>query len=81
LKGHSAPVEDDSSGSDARQRWIATHVDGATPHWLERDDTSFLSQSLSTPCVLLLEGAQGIYIEDVAGRRFMDFHGDSVDYI
>jgi 4-aminobutyrate aminotransferase len=41
----------------------------------------FLHQSLSTPCVLTIAKAEGIWIEDVAGRRYMDFHGNSVHHI
>jgi len=30
---------------------------------------------VSTPCLNAIRRAEGIWIEDVAGRRYMDFHG------
>jgi 4-aminobutyrate aminotransferase len=48
---------------------------------LKRDSGAFLHQSLSSPCVSTIAKAEGIWIEDTAGRRFMDFHGNSVHHI
>ncbi|MGB3314559.1 MAG: aspartate aminotransferase family protein, partial [Albidovulum sp.] len=42
---------------------------------------AFLHQSLSSPCLSTIAKAEGIWIEDTAGRRFMDFHGNSVHHI
>jgi 4-aminobutyrate aminotransferase len=41
----------------------------------------FLHQALSTPCVSTIAKAEGIWIEDMDGRRYMDFHGNSVHHI
>jgi 4-aminobutyrate aminotransferase len=48
---------------------------------VERDAAVFLKQSLSTPCLSAVRKAEGIWIEDADGRRFMDFHGNSVHHI
>ncbi len=40
-----------------------------------------MHQSLSSPCVATIAKAEGIWIEDVDGRRYMDFHGNSVHHI
>ena len=48
---------------------------------LRRDEKVFLHQSLSTPCLSAIAKAEGIWIEDTEGRRFMDFHGNSVHHI
>jgi 4-aminobutyrate aminotransferase len=45
---------------------------------LAEDARYFLRQSLSTPCLAAIAKAEGIWIEDMAGRRYMDFHGNSV---
>jgi 4-aminobutyrate aminotransferase len=50
-------------------------------HWLEEDARYFLHQAVSTPCLNVLRRCQGIYIEDLQGRRFMDFHGNSVHQV
>ena len=36
---------------------------------------------MSTPCLNAIAKAEGICIEDVAGRRYMDFHGNNVHHI
>jgi len=48
---------------------------------LERDEKAFLHQSLSSPCVSTIAKAEGIWIEDLDGKRYMDFHGNSVHHI
>ena len=38
----------------------------------------FLHQSLSTPVLNVIARAQGIYIEDLSGKRYIDMHGNGV---
>ncbi|MDF4803984.1 aspartate aminotransferase family protein, partial [Vibrio parahaemolyticus] len=38
----------------------------------------FLHQAMSTPCLDTLEAAEGIYIQDSTGKKYMDFHGNNV---
>ena len=45
------------------------------------DEAVFLKQSLSTPCLTAIRHAEGIWIEDRDGRRFMDFHGNSAHHL
>lgn len=33
---------------------------------------------MSTPCLDVLESVEGIYLRDVAGKTYMDFHGNNV---
>ncbi|WP_315928671.1 aspartate aminotransferase family protein [Mesorhizobium sp. SP-1A] len=74
-------TEGESNTSAARVEWAAKLEDAATRSLLERDAAAFLHQSLSSPCVSTIARAEGIWIEDVAGRRYMDFHGNSVHHI
>lgn len=74
-------TEGESNTSAARQAWAAKHPDAATRELLARDADAFLHQSLSSPCVSTIAKAEGIWIEDTAGRRYMDFHGNSVHHI
>jgi 4-aminobutyrate aminotransferase len=74
-------TEGESNTSEARQAWAARHPDGATRDLLARDSNAFMHQSLSSPCVSTIAKAEGIWIEDTAGRRYMDFHGNSVHHI
>jgi len=73
--------EGESNQSAARRAWAAKHPDRATRDLLARDADAFMHQSLSSPCVSTIARAEGIWIEDTAGRRYMDFHGNSVHHI
>lgn len=74
-------TEGESNTSEARAAWATRHPDGATRDLLARDANAFLHQSLSSPCLSTIAKAEGIWIEDTAGRRYMDFHGNSVHHI
>ncbi|MDA2924214.1 aspartate aminotransferase family protein [Acidobacteria bacterium AH-259-L09] len=73
--------EGDLNLSPQRTAWIQENLDTKTRHWLEEDARYFLHQSLSTPCLNVLAGCDGIYIEDLQGNRYMDFHGNSVHQV
>ena len=76
-----APVdlsEGDSNLSSHRRRWDETAIDDDTRQWLARDARAFIHQSLSTPCLNVLSACRGSVIEDLQGRTFFDFHGNSV---
>lgn len=74
-------TEGEANTSAARAAWSAREGDAATRGLLDRDANAFLHQSLSSPCVSTIVKAEGIWIEDTAGRRYMDFHGNSVHHI
>jgi 4-aminobutyrate aminotransferase len=73
--------EGDSNLSPLRQAWQDEHLDDATRALLAEDAQHFLHQSLSTPCLSAMSRCGGIFIEDLAGRRYMDFHGNSVHQV
>ncbi len=54
---------------------------GATRALLDRDSAAYLHQSLSTPCFDALAEADGIWLVDTEGRRYMDFHGNNVHQV
>ncbi|WP_343690623.1 aspartate aminotransferase family protein [Chitinophaga sp.] len=70
--------EGDINLSENRQQWMSRHIDVATSNLLKADAQAFLHQSLSTPCMDVLSSAEGIYIINQQGKRYMDFHGNSV---
>ncbi|HET7409029.1 MAG TPA: aspartate aminotransferase family protein, partial [Paracoccaceae bacterium] len=76
-----AHAEGDGNRSDARGEWQARNTGAAERALLERDAAAFLHQELSTPCLTTIARATGIWIEDHSGRRWMDFHGNSVHHI
>ena len=79
--GSRHPNEGDSNLSPARRDWADGHLEGAGRDLVEKDARLFLHQALSTPCLNAIKKAEGIWIEDVAGNRYMDFHGNNVHHI
>lgn len=80
MKTKIAASESDTNLSENRQQWAQTHSDSAKS-LLARDERHFLHQSVSTPCLGTIRKAEGIWIEDLSGNRFMDFHGNSTHHI
>ncbi|UCI18423.1 aspartate aminotransferase family protein [Mesorhizobium sp. B2-1-8] len=74
-------TEGDSNTTAARGRWDAGQDDPRIRGLLDRDAAAFMHQSLSSPCLSTIAKAEGIWIEDTAGHRFMDFHGNSVHHL
>ncbi|WP_019274427.1 aspartate aminotransferase family protein [Vibrio coralliilyticus] len=70
--------EGDVNTTPARQAWNASLNDERTQELLQRDSDLFLHQAMSTPCLDALEAAEGIYIQDATGKKYMDFHGNNV---
>ena len=73
--------EGDVNSSPRRKAWQAGALDVSARTLLVRDSAAFLHQSVSTPCLNGIAKAQGIWIEDTAGRRYMDFHGNNVHHV
>jgi 4-aminobutyrate aminotransferase len=75
------PSEGDVNSTPRRAQWQAGHLDATTRALLARDSAAFLHQSVSTPCLSAIAKADGLWIEDLAGRRYMDFHGNNVHHV
>jgi len=76
-----AQSEGDVNQSRRRSAWQSQNLDAATRALLARDSAAFLHQSVSTPCLTAIARAEGIWIEDLGGRRYMDFHGNNVHHV
>ncbi|WP_172199713.1 aspartate aminotransferase family protein [Saccharibacillus qingshengii] len=74
-------TEGDINLSDERRRWQEAHLGPEALEILEEDSRYFLHQSMSTPCLNVIVDAEGIYLEDIDGRKIMDFHGNSVHQV
>ncbi len=73
--------EGDVNHTPRRAAWQRDHLDPDTQALLARDNAAFLHQSVSTPCLSAVRRAEGVYIEDMAGRRYLDFHGNNVHHV
>ena len=76
-----AQSEGDTNLTDRRAAWQQARLDAGTRALLAEDERYFLRQSVSTPCLNAIAKAEGIWIEDTGGRRYMDFHGNNVHHI
>ncbi|WP_022666378.1 (R)-1-hydroxy-2-aminoethylphosphonate ammonia-lyase [Desulfospira joergensenii] len=72
--------EGDSNLSSNRAGWIRG-LDDPTRDLLDRDARVFLHQSLSSPCIDVLGGCEGSFLTDISGKKFLDFHGNSVHQV
>ena len=76
-----SPSEGEVNTSPRRQAWASRSLNDTARDLVARDSRHFLHQSVSTPCLTAIRKAEGIWIEDVQGRRYMDFHGNNVHHI
>ncbi|MFC3787552.1 aspartate aminotransferase family protein [Paenibacillus sp. GCM10012307] len=74
-------TEGDINLSNERREWQENHLSQQTLDVLEEDSRYFLHQSMSTPCLNVITDAEGIYLEDMDGRKIIDFHGNSVHQV
>ncbi|MGD9288982.1 MAG: aspartate aminotransferase family protein [Desulfobacterales bacterium] len=73
--------EGDVNISPLREKWQEAQINKESRALLDEDARFFLKQSLSTPCLNAMRACEGIYIEDLQGRRYMDFHGNNVHQV
>jgi 4-aminobutyrate aminotransferase len=73
--------EGDINISPRRDKWQKKQIDAKSRALLDEDARYFLKQSLSTPCLNTMRACEGIYIEDMQGNRYMDFHGNNVHQV
>lgn len=74
-------TEGDINLSPHREAWQNSQLHPETKQLLAEDAECFLHQAMSTPCLNALRAAQGPWIEDLEGRRYLDFHGNNVHQI
>jgi 4-aminobutyrate aminotransferase len=61
-----------------RKRYWERNLSAEARRWFEEDSRYFLHQSLSTPVLNVLAGAEGVYLRDLEGKRYIDMHGNGV---
>jgi 4-aminobutyrate aminotransferase len=71
-------TEGDINFSDERRKWDEQITDPKTRQILEDDSRYFLHQSMSTPCLDVLDHSKGSSIRTLSGRHLLDFHGNNV---
>jgi len=74
-------TEGEANTSSQRKEWNHRSTNIHSRPLLDRDASVFLHQSLSSPCISTIKKAEGSWIEDHDGNRYLDFHGNSVHHI
>ncbi len=73
--------EGDVNFSARRKKWASENIKPEQAELLKRDEKAFMHQSVSTPCLNTIKGAEGAYIIDGNGKKYLDFHGNNVHHI
>ncbi|MGD8520316.1 MAG: aspartate aminotransferase family protein [Desulfobacterales bacterium] len=61
-----------------RRKYWERNLSQKAKQWFDQDVKYFLHQSLSTPVLNVLSRVDGIYIEDLDGKKYIDMHGNGV---
>ena len=72
--------EGDADFTHNRKLWN-DNLDENTVDIIGQDERVFLRQSMSTPCMNAVSDVEGCYIIDTRGKRYLDFHGNSVHQV
>jgi 4-aminobutyrate aminotransferase len=76
--GRPEAEQGDINTTEARRRYWERNLTGEARLWFEDDSRYFLHQSLSTPVINVISRAEGAWIEDLGGKRYLDMHGNGV---
>jgi 4-aminobutyrate aminotransferase len=68
----------DINTTSNRRKYWARNLSKQAKTWFDEDTRYFLHQSLSTPVLNVLSRAEGIYLQDLGGNKYMDMHGNGV---
>jgi 4-aminobutyrate aminotransferase len=72
--------EGDVNLSEKRKNWDQ-YTDPETKTWLDKDEKYFLHQSMSTPCLDVIDTSGGAIIQNLSGQKYLDFHGNSAHQV
>ncbi len=68
----------DVNTTENRRKYWDRNLTGESKNWFDADKTYFLHQSLSTPVLNVIARAEGPFIEDLNGKKYIDMHGNGV---
>ncbi|MDC6366237.1 MULTISPECIES: aspartate aminotransferase family protein [Flavobacteriaceae] len=75
-------AEGDINLTSARGEWVENgNLNEHAKELLDKDAKYFMHQSMSTPCLDVLKSCKGSYIENISGKKYLDFHGNNVHQI
>jgi len=71
-------TEGDVNFSEIRKEWNQHFTDTLTMQILKDDARYFLHQSMSSPCLDVLDKSKGSGMRTISGKYMLDFHGNNV---
>jgi len=71
-------TEGDINISKERRKWDQQITDPLTRQILDEDARYFLHQSMSSPCLDVLDSCKGSGMKTISGKYLLDFHGNNV---
>lgn len=77
-EGRPEAEQGDINTTEARRLYWERNLTREARRWFEEDAKYFLHQSLSTPVINVIARAEGAWIEDLDGKRYLDMHGNGV---
>ncbi|MHB8771990.1 MAG: (R)-1-hydroxy-2-aminoethylphosphonate ammonia-lyase [Syntrophales bacterium] len=77
-EGRPAAEQGDVNTTEARQKYWERNLAAEARLWFDEDSRYFLHQSLSTPVLNVIARAEGAWLEDLNGKRYLDMHGNGV---
>ncbi|MDQ0271371.1 4-aminobutyrate aminotransferase-like enzyme [Cytobacillus purgationiresistens] len=72
--------EGDVNTSNGREEWMK-RLSEVSLERIGADEQVFMKQSMSTPCLNGIVDADGCNITDLNGKKYLDFHGNSVHQV
>lgn len=75
---HQDREQGDINTTQNRQKYWRRNLSERAKQVFEKDKKFFIQQNLSTPVMQVLAKAEGIYLEDLDGKRYIDMHGNGV---
>jgi len=72
--------EGDVNFSVLRKEWM-NQLSTKSIDKIQEDEHVFMKQSMSTPCLNGIIDANGCYLIDTNGRKYLDFHGNSLHQV
>ena len=72
--------EGDVNLSPHRTEWM-NQLNAKSIDMIQADEHVFMKQSMSTPCLNGIIDADGCYLIDVNGKKYLDFHGNSIHQV
>lgn len=67
--------------STSRRSWRAEPLTPAEAALIERDEKVSFTQANSSPPLMSVAAASGIWITDVSGRKYIDFYGNNCHHV